>query len=62
MTVQRINDERKFLCLSTDAPLWIPTTVGARVTYTNTGERFIFDGTSWVEDLELIYALEQVFG
>lgn len=35
--------------------------VGVKFLETNTGKRWIYTGTAWVEDLQLIYALSQVF-
>jgi hypothetical protein len=43
-------------CLSSD-PLPTDEQPGTRMQYLDTGERFIFDGEGWVEDLSLFYAL-----
>ncbi|TSA53811.1 MAG: hypothetical protein D4R45_05065 [Planctomycetaceae bacterium] len=38
-----------------------PTGVPAGSTYheTDTGEQFIFDGTNWIDDLRMIFAVSQ---
>jgi hypothetical protein len=33
---------------------------GTKFIESNTGQKWIYDGTNWVEDLTLIYALSQV--
>jgi hypothetical protein len=60
MTVQLVNDKREFIWLSTDTkPAIAPFNRGAKGTSTDTGEKWIYDGADWVEDLELIYALSE---
>jgi hypothetical protein len=61
MTVQLVNDKREFIWLSTDTkPTIAPFTRGTKGISLDTGEKWIYDGDNWVEDLELIYALSQV--
>jgi len=31
---------------------------GARMQFTDTGERFIFDGDGWIEDQALVFAIK----
>jgi len=58
MTVQKVNDTREFIWLSSDTPPTIaPYERGAKGTTLDTGEKWIYDGNGWVEDLTLIYAL-----
>lgn len=58
MTVKLVTTVQKFIGVSTDAkPADAP--VGSTFYELNTGEAFIFDGSNWVEDLALIYALSQ---
>lgn len=45
--------------LSSD-PLPTDVQAGTRLQFLDTGEKFIFDGLGWVEDLSLIYALRSV--
>ena len=57
MTVERVNDTREFIWLSSDVkPTIAPNTRGAKGYTLNTGERWIYDGNGWIEDLTLIYA------
>uniref|UniRef100_A0A6M3IYL7 Uncharacterized protein n=1 Tax=viral metagenome TaxID=1070528 RepID=A0A6M3IYL7_9ZZZZ len=57
MTVQKVNDTREFIWLSSDVkPTIAPYERGARGTTLDTGEKWIFDGDGWVQDLTLIYA------
>lgn len=56
-------------CISTQAyigrsddPLFVPAQkfqVGDTLTFLDTGEKFIWDGQDWAEDLTLIYAFKQ---
>jgi len=54
---EKLSKIKEFYGLSTDTK---PTTVvgtGHLFTETNTGQVFIWDGTSWVEDLRVIYSV-----
>ncbi|MFH1883439.1 MAG: hypothetical protein ABIL62_12095 [Planctomycetota bacterium] len=62
MTIQRVNENWNFIGLSTDTKDNITRTIGSTFYETNTGKKWIWDGVSWVEDLELIYALSQILG
>jgi len=62
MTIQRVNENWNFIGLSTDTKDNITRTIGSKFYETNTGKKWIWDGVSWVEDLELIYALSQILG
>ncbi len=62
MAVQLITAIQNYQGLSSDTkPTDCP--VGSKFYETDTGERFIYLGTSdgWIEDLSLIYALSQAF-
>lgn len=48
-----------FVCLSTDTKPMVGVLEGATLQYLNTGECWIFDGTKWIEDLSIIYAVNQ---
>jgi len=58
MTVQLANDNRHFLWLSSDTkPAIAPNMRGATGVTLDTGERWIYDGEQWTEDLSLIHAI-----
>lgn len=59
MAVQLIGSIHNFVGLSTDTkPTEAP--VGSTLEELNTGKKFIWDGSTWVDDVTLIYALSQV--
>lgn len=63
MTIQRVNEKAwGFIGLSTDSKTNLTRTIGATFLETNTGKPWIWDGESWVEDLRMIYALNEVLG
>lgn len=48
----------EYICLSSDTkPEGVPA--GSTCEYTDTGEKFKYDGANWNEDLTLIFALSQ---
>jgi len=58
MAVKLLGNTQNFVGLSTDTkPTEAP--VGSTLYHLNTGEKFIWDGETWVDDLTLIYALSQ---
>ena len=50
---------RKYLGLSTDTKPMDDIPAGSKFTEINTGLKWIFDGTNWIEDMTLIYALTE---
>lgn len=58
MAVTLITNRKHYIGLSTDTKP--DTTVGSTFLEQNTGVKFIYNGTDWVEDLTMIYALSQV--
>jgi len=60
MTVVLITDHSGFLVVSSDTKPTEGIGAGAKCIEKDTGAQFIFDGTSWTDDLTLIYALSQV--
>jgi len=58
MTIRAISSYKRFIGLSTDTkPSGISP--GSEFFEVNTGQKWIFDGNNWVEDISLIYALSQ---
>ncbi len=56
MAVNLITLEQKWIGLSTDQKP-MNAQIGAKFTETNTGKKFIWDGSNWVEDLTMIWAI-----
>ena len=53
-------ETREYICLSSDTkPEGVP--VGSTCEYSDTGEKFKYDGTDWYDDLTLIHALSVAF-
>jgi hypothetical protein len=50
-------DLERIYCMSTDIKPIDNIPTGTYLQYLNTGERFIWDGSKWVEDLSIIYAV-----
>ena len=59
MTVQLVTNIQRYIGLSNDTK---PTTppVGSTFYELNTGQGFVWDGSNWIEDIRLIYALSIV--
>ena len=58
MAVKLVTGHQKWIGLSTDTkPIDGP--VGSEFYELNTGQGFIWNGSIWVEDIRLIYALTQ---
>ena len=58
MAVILMTNSKEFMGLSTDEkPTGEKIYPGSTFHEYNTGETFIFDGTNWVQDLRLIYAV-----
>jgi hypothetical protein len=65
MAFIRIVETQQWIGPSLDAsgnPVTKPAgaTPGSKVTESDTGKQWIYDGTNWVEDLTLIYALSRI--
>lgn len=58
MSVKLVTGCQKWIGLSTDTKP-TPDMVGSTFYETNTGEGFLWNGSEWVEDIRLIYALTQ---
>jgi hypothetical protein len=53
-----VNDKREFIWYSWQSPPPMASNFhGAKATILDTGEMLIFDGSDWVPDKKLIYAL-----
>ncbi len=61
MAVQLITSIVTWQGLSNDTkPTGADVPLGSKFYELNTGKKFIWDGTSWVDDISLIYALSQI--
>lgn len=59
MAVQLVNDTRKFVGLSSDTkPRLASKVYGGEFTELDTGQKFIWDGDNWIEDLTLYFAVK----
>ena len=58
MAVILMTNIKNYMGLSTDTKPTNPT-VGSTFHEWNTGEIFVYDGTNWVDDLRIIYAISQ---
>lgn len=61
MAVKLITSTQRWIGLSTDTKP-TPDNVGSRFYETNTGQEWVWNGSEWVEDIGLIYALTQALG
>lgn len=61
MAVKLVANVQRWIGLSTDTKP-TPDFVGSTFYETNTGQGFIHNGSEWVEDIRLIYALTQALG
>lgn len=61
MAITLITTIERYQALSTDDK---PTgcSPGSTLSEIDTGEKFIFDGTNWIEDVSTIYAINQAIG
>lgn len=60
MAVKLVTSAQRWIGLSTDTkPIATAALTGAGFYETNTGQDFICNGSEWVEDITLIYALAQ---
>lgn len=50
---------KNYIGLSTDSKPTTDTPPGSIFRELNTGQRWIWDGSNWIEDLELIYAFTE---
>ena len=58
MAVKLVTSIQKWIGLSTDTKP-TPDKIGSTFFETNTGQEFIWNGSNWIEDITLIYALTQ---
>lgn len=57
MTVKLVSTIQRWIGLSTDTKPSTNIKVGSTYYELNTGQGWIWDGSNWVEDIRLIYAL-----
>jgi len=57
MSVELVSTIQRWIGLSTDTKPASPDRVGSTFYELNTGQGWIWDGSNWVEDIRLIYAL-----
>lgn len=57
--VRAVLNKSEYIGYSTDTKPSTPGGVGSTFYELNTGKKWIWDGTYWVEDLSLIYALRE---
>lgn len=63
MAVELVMTIKRWIGLSADTkPTPTAQQAGSTFYETNTGVRFIWNATEWVEDISLIYALTQALG
>lgn len=58
MAVTEVTTVKRYIGLSTDTKPTAPP-IGSTYYTLNTGEMFIFDGSNWVDDISMIYAISQ---
>lgn len=61
MTVKLITSTQQWIGLSTDTKP-TPDKPGSKFYEANTGQEWVWNGSEWVEDIRLIYALTQALG
>lgn len=60
MAIKFVTSSKRWIGLSTDTkPTPASDEVGSTFFETNTGQGFIWNGSNWIEDITLIYALAQ---